>query len=557
MAFKNVNQNRGNPEYNKKKRNRAFTAIAKDMRELSLRDDTPLVRRRADKPIDPKQARAETFSKYKGNIEIYAKDFFGITLWKKQLEIVQALETHNFVCVRSAHSTGKSYLLGILINYFFDCYYPLIGIGSAPTQKLVQNVMFAYARQFRDISPDLLESFWEGPKTPRMSTSEGHYFEGIVTTDPTSMQGRHGPNVVILLDEAVGIKPEMFEALESIMIGDNVKVLAIYNPTDPSSYIAQAEKRDSWKTITMSAYDHPNIWEGVERLSEGRKSTEDLSYPGAINLERFEQLLKQWSDRIDKRDYDPARDIILPSSLLYDELEYYRPGPIAAARLLGRWAETSMNSVYSEYEINKAAIAILPAEEEDMVTIGVDVARYGSDFSAFCVRHGGRIYELFEVNGLNTVEVVARTVALSKVYSDKFEVPMKSIDIAIDSIGIGGGVCDILNEAGYNVHEINVAERASNSEAYFNLRTELWFEVHDLFVSEKVSLVRIEKHIRDGLSKQLLSPMFKYDRWGRRQLETKDITKTRLGRSPDTADALMLAFAANSEFSTGISGVRD
>lgn len=538
-----------NPLQDKKK---TFTTLAKELQLINEKRATPLTKKRLEKELDPREVRAQAFAPYVNNVQLYAQTFFNTQLWEKQLEIVQALQDYNYVCVRSAHSTGKSYLLGILINYFFDTYYPLIGIGSAPTQKLVQNVMFAYARQFRNMALEVLTDFWDGPKMPRIATGENHYFEGIVTSDPTSIQGRHGPNVVMLLDEAVGIKPEMFEALESLMIGDMVKVLAIYNPTDPSSYIASVEKRPGWKTVTMSAYDHPNIWVGVERVAEGRSATDDLPYPGAINLARFEQMLKQWSDPITAQDYNPGKDIILPSSLLYNELQYFRPGPIAAARLLGRWPDTNMNNIFSEYDIETAVSSIVPAQIEDTITIGVDVARFGSDFSSFCVRHGNRILELFEVNGLSTVEVAGRVVQLAVKYGDIYEIPFKTIDIAIDAIGIGAGVYDSLQDAGYNCHEINVSERAFNQEKYTNLRTELWFETHQLFHDKNINISRIDPQTRNELSKQLIAPLYKYDRYGRRQIESKDDTKKRIGRSPDLADALMLAYAVNSTVNTGI-----
>lgn len=536
---------------------KSFTELSKDLALLRERRGTPLTNKQFEKQQDPKEIRANAFSPYVNNAQLYAQTFFNTTLWAKQLEIVQALEEYNYVCVRSAHSTGKSYLLGILINYFFDTTYPLIGIGTAPTQKLVQNVMFAYARQFRNMSAGLLDDFWAGPKMPKITTGENHYFEGIVTSDPTSIQGRHGPNVVLLLDEAVGIKPEMFEALESLMIGDMVKVLAIYNPTDPSSYIASVEKRPGWKTVTMSAYDHPNIWVGVERLEAGRPPTEDLPFPGAVNLQRFEQMLKQWSDPITKQDYRPGKDIILPSSFLKDELQYFRPGPIASARLLGRWPDTSMNSIFSEYVIENAVYNLVPPQNDDLITIGVDVARFGSDFSSFCVRHGNRVLELFEVNGLSTVEVAARVVQLTIKYGEKFEIPYKTIDVAIDAIGIGAGVYDTLHDAGYSVHEINVSERAYNQELYANLRTELWFETYKLFHDGNINIGRIESYTRNELSKQLIAPLYKYDRYARRQVESKDDTKKRLGRSPDLADAIMLAYAVNSNMSSGITSSTD
>ena len=534
-----------------------FNKLASETALKLQMNKSALVRKKLDKPVDEMAVRAERFDKYFDNVSDYAYDFFGVNFWQKQKEIADALKHKNFVCVRSAHSTGKSYLLGILINFYFDTVYPLIGIGTAPTKALVSSVMFSYARQFRNQNLKILGDYWAGPVTPKLTTSEGHYFEGIVTSDPTSVQGRHGENVVLLLDEAVGISSEMFESLESLMVGDYVKVLAIYNPTDPSAYVAQLEKSAGWHTITMSAYDHPNVWTGVERLSEGRKATDTLPFPGAINLSRFEQLLKQWSFRIDKSDYNPARDIILPSSMLARDLEYYRPGPIASARLLGRWPETSMNAIFTDFVVDNAMYNILKTDFDEPITIGVDVARFGSDFSAFCVRQGGKILELFEVNGLDTVAVTGKAIELCRKYSERYEVPAQAIDIAVDVIGLGAGVYDNLMDAGYNAYEVNVSERAWNAESYGNLRSELWFEVYNMFLSGQISLGNINSTTIFDLKKQLVAPLFTYDRVGRRQIEPKDDTKKRLERSPDLADAVMLAFAVNTEFTTGITGTRE
>jgi phage terminase large subunit len=534
-----------------------FNKLASETALKLQMNKSALVRKKLDKPVDEMAVRAERFDKYFDNVSDYAYDFFGVNFWQKQKEIADALKHKNFVCVRSAHSTGKSYLLGILINFYFDTVYPLIGIGTAPTKALVSSVMFSYARQFRNQNLKILGDYWAGPVTPKLTTSEGHYFEGIVTSDPTSVQGRHGENVVLLLDEAVGISSEMFESLESLMVGDYVKVLAIYNPTDPSAYVAQLEKSSGWHTITMSAYDHPNVWTGVERLAEGRKATDTLPFPGAINLSRFEQLLKQWSFRIDKSDYNPARDIILPSSMLAKDLEYYRPGPIASARLLGRWPETSMNAIFTDFVVDNAMYNILKTEFDEPITIGVDVARFGSDFSAFCVRQGGKILELFEINGLETVAVTGKAIELCRKYSERFEVPAQAIDIAVDVIGLGAGVYDNLIDAGYNAYEVNVSERAWNAESYGNLRSELWFEVYNMFLSGQISLGNINSTTIFDLKKQLVAPLFTYDRVGRRQIEPKDDTKKRLERSPDLADAVMLAFAVNTEFTTGITGTRE
>ena len=530
-------------------RNDGFTNRARDYQATRVKSNSPLFKN----SIKEADSLQREFRKYENDIEGYAKDFFDITLWEKQREICNALLEHKLVCVRSAHSTGKSYLLGILINFFYDTLNPLIGIGTAPTQALVKQVMFGYARKFRSKAKTLSDD-WRGSVEPNLKSDEDHYFLGLVTASGDAAQGRHGPNVVLIVDEAVGVTdPGMWEALESLMIGDNVYVLCIYNPTNPSSYVSNLELQPDWYTVVMSAYDHPNIWKGIDNLIDGKPETYKLPYPGAINLKRFEQLLKQWSHRISEKEYDPRRDVILPSSMIDGNYEFYRPGPRAEARLFGRWPIISFDNVFSEYEIDGCSSLILPDNPKDVLSIGVDVARFGSDFSAFCVRKGGRILLLEEVNGLDTVAVKNKTIELAKQYSHIHETPEREIDIAVDVIGMGAGVVDQLLEVEYKVTPVNVAERAWNPEEYINTRTELWFETQKLFYNNQISLARLPGMTTNNLKKQLLGPRYDYDGKDKKRLESKAQTKKRIERSPDLADALMLSFAVNSDFSNGLS----
>jgi len=105
-----------------------FNKLATETALKLQMNKSALVRKKLDKPVDEMAVRDERFDRYFDNVSDYAYDFFGVNFWQKQLEIANALKHKNFVCVRSAHSTGKSYLLGILINFYFDTVYPLIGI---------------------------------------------------------------------------------------------------------------------------------------------------------------------------------------------------------------------------------------------------------------------------------------------------------------------------------------------------------------------------------------------------------------------------------------------
>ena len=51
---------------------------------------------------------------YRNDIRAWAKDKLGVTLWRKQVEIAEALIEHKRVAVKSGHGVGKSFLGSIV-----------------------------------------------------------------------------------------------------------------------------------------------------------------------------------------------------------------------------------------------------------------------------------------------------------------------------------------------------------------------------------------------------------------------------------------------------------
>ena len=113
----------------------------------------------------------------------------------------------------------------------------------------------------------------------------------------------------------------------------------------------------------------------------------------------------------------------------------------------------------------------------------------------------------------------------------------------VDVIGVGAGVVDRLKEQEFPVNGINVGESAIDKEHFANLRAELYWNLRERFKNGEIDLTRIDQIVYDRLSGELTSVKFKYTSKGQIQLEAKKDMKKRLGRSPDLADALVLAFA--------------
>lgn len=170
-------------------------------------------------------------------------------------------------------------------------------------------------------------------------------------------------------------------------------------------------------------------------------------------------------------------------------------------------------------------------ETDAALVIGIDPARKGDDRTAIIRRRGRKVYNLETHYNIDTMELAG----IIKRIIDK-ECPKR---VCIDSIGIGAGVVDRLNELGYDIVEgVNVARKASEPDKYRNLRAELWSMMRDWLLQEML----VELPDCDELQTDLTCLGYKYDSSDRLLIEGKDDAKKRGLLSPDTADALMLTF---------------
>jgi hypothetical protein len=161
--------------------------------------------------------------------------------------------------------------------------------------------------------------------------------------------------------------------------------------------------------------------------------------------------------------------------------------------------------------------------------IGVDVARYGDDQSAICMREGLRCGGIAVISGLDNM-------TLASMVADRIN-KVRPDGVFIDA-GRGEGVIDRLRQLGYKVVEVNFGGRAANANAYANKRSEMWDAVREWL--EQGGSIPNDPNLKTELS----SPTYVFDASGRKVLEPKEKMKERGLRSPDMADALALTFAA-------------
>ena len=176
---------------------------------------------------------------------------------------------------------------------------------------------------------------------------------------------------------------------------------------------------------------------------------------------------------------------------------------------------------------------------DDGVYAGLDLAYKGQrDGHVFCAVQGNRLLALHEFGKCDHMEVASWI----KRFNDKHKIKLLNIDLAWSEL-----VAEQLRYA-IPVNQVSFAERAPDEgtaqQQYANIRAYGYFRMaghtRDGLVWD-VDGEFIDKGIVSELKREACNTHFQLDRMGRILIEPKDDIRVRLGRSPDVADAAMLA----------------
>ena len=289
--------------------------------------------------------------------------------------------------------------------------------------------------------------------------------------------------------------------------------------------------------------DHPNI--------HAELRGQPKPFPKAVSLSWLEEKLRKWCHPVAEADVQPT-DVCWPPIDFCNEhgidAQWYRPGALFEGKVLGRWPSQSVDSIWSEALWN-SVLSFKPQLHEAMKTqpleIGCDRARFGDDFTSIFIRRGGVVLHAETGNGWDTLRTLSRLKELCLQFGRQHAVEPKRIKVKVDDFQ--GGVIDPAKADGWNFQEINSASTAIEEESYPNRRSELWFATAERAGAGKIDGSLLSPEMKAELRRQLMAPKWKPDSRGRRVVEAKDITKKRIKRSPDDADAFNLCFAPGKE----------
>jgi hypothetical protein len=463
-----------------------------------------------------------TPSPYLGDPVGWVHDKLGEFLWSKQRQILESLRDNRYTAVQSCHGAGKSFVSSRAVAWWLSTKTAgdAFAVTTAPTAPQVSAILWREIRKAHKKGE--LHGYITQGTIPEWKLADGEsigYGRKPADYDQSAFQGIHSRYPIIVIDEGGGVPKSLFDAVDALATNSDARVLCIGNPDDPSSHFAKiCQPGSGWNVIKIDALESPLFTrEACEPFPELVALMESEEIPFSTE-EVPEELLPM---------------LVSPMWVAERIKRWGAKSPIFEAKVRGLFPEIGDDILITPRMIREAQERSL--NPENWKVLGVDVARFGTDRTIFCIRSGpvARIKKDFAK--LDTVEVTTKVLGTAK--AERID------EIRVDGVGIGGGVVDQISAKGFDVIDMQAGGSPENGDLFMNARAEWYWYLRQRFETGQIDLDPED----DELAAQLGAIHYAYDAKGRIKIESKQDMKKRGMPSPDRADALMLTAAESDE----------
>ena len=480
----------------------------------------------------------------------FAKEKLDLNCWSKMEEIFQAVENgERKILVRSCNGAGKTTALAAICNWFLSTKENSIVLTTASSWMQVRRNLWGeirrQARAAKLYKDDQGHPLKLGETLIKLN--DKHYMIGISPNIPENAMGFHAPHILVAVDEATGVDREIFDALTGNLSGTDSQIVLICNPIDQDSYAYEAEQSGQWKVIHISAFDHPNVVNDTEEIT------------GAVTRTWVMDRLKSWT-------FEIKADVAEASRAVYIWWleKWFRRNSIVDARILGEWAHLE-SAAFIPLELIKRNVRSpvgTPCEKRGefppfpegaprIRALGVDISRgVGGDANAYASFDVHRNTKGSDGENLPDIQRLFQAFydddlmdTADRIRSEYEKCLAEGIRliIAVDDTGVGGGVSDKLKRDNIPIFAVNFNHKPKGflrGKEVANARAEMYFLLHDELLSGEIQLIDFKRFHQELSSIQL--DVSKATN-GAYKMEDKELTRRRLGRSPDYAAATALA----------------
>lgn len=444
-----------------------------------------------------------------------------------QSEILSELPTRKRISARGPHGLGKTTMEAVVTLWYADTRDRAKVDWKVPTTASVWRQLDRYL--WPEIHKWYRAMRWEKISRPRynertemqqlnLKLPTGQAF-AVASDEASAIEGVHADYLLYVMDEAKAIMSSIFDAVEGAFsgavegTGREALALMCSTPGPPNGRFYEIQKRapgteDWWVR-------HVTLAEAIEA--------------GRISEAWVEQRRRQWGEN----------STVFKNRVLGEFATEDEDGIIPL-----EWIEAAQERWHA-WRSPKSEHKLVPADR-----VGADIARSGSDKTIFAIKHGDYLKEIRVMSQQDTMETAGKLMGLLNELGP-------TATGRIDIIGIGAGVYDRAREAGAQVEPFSSSQRCYHTDVsgelgFVNRRACAWWTMRELLDPSNGVLIALPPD--DMLVGDLTAPHWKVTSASRIQVEGKDEIRKRLGRSPDTGDGVVIAFAPD-EPEDGMQGI--
>lgn len=491
---------------------------------------------------------------YVGRELDFIHDVIRMRTWKGQRHIINALLQHQRVSIRGSRKTSKTHTAAAVVLSFMQTA-PTICLTTAPSNVQVKTLLWGKINSM--FSGSIIpmrgrigqKNLWIGPE---------HYAIGFATNTSDRMQGFHAgvevpadpdadpedqdveeidveraigeiviaqkrksnaTRLLFVIDEAAGVPQFIFDALRGSMLGDNVYTLMQANPTisinEPHDFARSHLPGSRYHRIKLSA--KPDQPDPVESDAEF--------------------VTPSWL--VDWREL---------------EAEYPPDDPLHKPMVLGQFLEGDTSGRVLTYQL----LADAAASTDDSLLvprgahIGFDSAWTGADLNVAALWVDSVKVSEAEWRSQDTIATWEKLRALREHWETQIGRPIPWHHVHIDNAPVAAGVIDTAARAGCMLDRVGFGDAPSNAwrdlvgdVRFKNRRAEMYWVLRELIRRKAARLPKKWERSWQELTATTYSIT-----QGTMELvlEPKEKIRERLGRSPDHADADVLAFCQPVKF---------
>ncbi len=479
--------------------------------------------------------------KYRDDPVRFFTEVLGVHPWGKQIEIINSIRDNKRVAVKSGHKVSKSHTAAGIALWFYCSYPDARAIMTSTTARQVDDILWRETRMMRArcglcvdcklenerrnelraqgdpvelIARPCIHSALIGGEIGEMArtglkSEDFREVKGFTAREAEAVAGISGQNLLYILDEASGIKPEIFEAIEGNRAG-GARVVMFSNPTRTSGdfYDAFNDKKKFYALHTISSEETPNVLYGDD---------DPRAIPGLCGREWIEEKKEEWGEE----------------SALY------------LVRAKGEFAELEEGKIFSIHAIAASEARWDSTPGTGRLYIGLDPGGDGpaADETVWIPRRGQRFLEIIAKRSISKEAILMHTLAVCVAHKRPREIPVVCLDregqLGSETYGLFSAFLaqpQHEDDPPFVLVAVRASDRAHrNPIVYDRMRDELaavflaWIRDGGAIVSD--TKLAKELHVFEWIEQTN----------GRVKITPKKEVIKELGRSPDRYDAGVLS----------------